>query len=902
MSASPAAVYSRFLWAASLVTIAGGAASLGWTDWDVDPFGRSVTWLGAALFAALVVSASWKWPYRVAAAGAAAATRRQIASGGAGAGGTEAAKAGAKKRGTIVTRFLAWYVEPFFAWVAAYPFFPLPFLFFWFVSWLGLGEGLGFPDLVWSDSWWERYWVGTGVSLVFGTLLFVRYLLDHRPGRTPPALFGESPTLFFLVPRPLETDQTDEAVARRHVRRLGAFLLWSWLISLAVFYLPKFASDKFGSFSGCGAMAAGLAAGVGGFVLLVVVYESTVKTWWQSRNLFKSLPGFNAPAPYGIPADERDLHGIASAVAAIPTGFLVLVLIENQFFGAVWSPVWLLCLYVGAFTTVYGFVAYHFGGLQYVLFAIAFAIIFVGNKSFPNKMTFPGLEDYAPREKWVDPNATLPPDPADAGAVTAYTASQAAYDRLKLLKTADVLTTFESEYRGKRPGPTKPKLVIVATSGGGIQAAVWTAVVLEGLERELSPAKTNGTDFRDHIRLMTGASGGMQGAALYAAAFHPRRGPAEPKLSDQLARDSLWRAVNTMLLNDLPALVSPRRLASDRGRALEEAWDLNTRPWRDRDGALMPEPPDWSDRVLTPGDRERWFRATEASPFARSFESLKADEAACRRPSLIFAPMLVEDCRRVVISNLEMAWFTTADGANLNKPVPGVPPDRIAVPALEFWRLFPGAYPEFRIGTAARMSATFPFVGPAVSLPMNPPRRVVDAGYFDNFGINAAALWLYRHKRAIEKHTSGVVIVEIRAYPRREEKLRVRGAAAGDGGGPISWGLSELSTPAEALGNLYAPSAYFRNDQLLDVLDKEFNPAPPGGKPVPRHEKFFTCVAFECNQPAALSWTLPARGKDSIRRQFYSDYDVTNPDPKVLAPAIGDEVENLRTWFGGGGK
>jgi len=45
------------------------------------------------------------------------------------------------------------------------------------------------------------------------------------------------------------------------------------------------------------------------------------------------------------------------------------------------------------------------------------------------------------------------------------------------------------------------------------------------------------------------------------------------------------------------------------------------------------------------------------------------------------------------------------------------------------------------------MNASFPLVSPGVSLPTTPPRRVVDAGYYDNHGVNLAAMWLYRTKR-----------------------------------------------------------------------------------------------------------------------------------------------------------
>src|SRR5262245_12166435 len=58
-----------------------------------------------------------------------------------------------------------------------------------------------------------------------------------------------------------------------------------------------------------------------------------------------------------------------------------------------------------------------------------------------------------------------------------------------------------------------PKLVIVATSGGAYRATFWTAIVLDKLT---SDPRLPG--FERSIRLMTGDSGGMVGAAYFAVA------------------------------------------------------------------------------------------------------------------------------------------------------------------------------------------------------------------------------------------------------------------------------------------------------------------------------------------------------------------------------------------------
>src|SRR5262249_20189877 len=126
---------------------------------------------------------------------------------------------------------------------------------------------------------------------------------------------------------------------------------------------------------------------------------------------------------------------------------------------------------------------------------------------------------------------------------------------------------------------SRPRLVLVAASGGGIRAAVWTAIVLEGLEREIPAGPDKQAGLRDHIRLITGASGGMVGTGLYVAKFGngplpqtydpvTRLGP----LSSILAQDSLSRTVDTMLLEDFPHLWWPGPVGWDRGREIERVW------------------------------------------------------------------------------------------------------------------------------------------------------------------------------------------------------------------------------------------------------------------------------------------------------------------------------------------
>lgn len=115
-------------------------------------------------------------------------------------------------------------------------------------------------------------------------------------------------------------------------------------------------------------------------------------------------------------------------------------------------------------------------------------------------------------------------------------------------------------------------------------------------------------------------------------------------------------------------------------------------------------------------------------------QSLRASEEKGEVPSIILSPMIVEDGRRLLISNLDLWKITSAAGGEVTGDDPGSKSHLYSLSALEFFRLFPFAT-EFHLATGVRMSASFPYVSPAVNLPTDPPRRVVDAGYYDNYGI-----------------------------------------------------------------------------------------------------------------------------------------------------------------------
>jgi hypothetical protein len=740
-------------------------------------------------------------------------------------------------------------IEAGLGWLFAYPLIPLQILLFWLIAWGRLGAGLGVDDLFWSESIREQFFNGATCGLLFGELFLVRYLLDPERARFR----------FRLTLLP---------VADPAVHRLGQYLVLLWLPALAV--LGGFKLFSPGVWGGSVRVQVwplylGLATSVG--------LVSGVVGWASRTRLLARLGGA------GHPAGDGSLHGVATLTAGLYVTGLGVIYIRH-FLGAELSPVVVACVLLGVANALYGFVAFRLPGFQYVLLILLIGLgllvhLPAVNPGSAYSLTLPGLEAYY--------DTPLPLHEGPKGASDerpdhyfSHLRDQAqGGGKPDLIPSEEPLRRMHARWADRHKDGTKPRLVIVCTSGGGIRAAVWTAVVLEGLEREQPAA------FRDHIRLFTGASGGMVGAGLYVADFEgPPAGqrPVDPDtglggVSGLLARESLRRTAQTMLLNDLPMAFWPGRAGWDRGRELERVW---------------------AGRTVGPDGR---------SPFQKSFLELADLERDGRRPSLVYSPMLVEDSRRLLISNLDLMDLTWTSGHSpgltsfrQKYQIPAGPDEPLlALSAVELFRLFPDARAGFQVGTAARVNASFPFVSPAVSLPTSPPRRVVDAGYYDNFGVDVAAMWLYRHEAAVREYTSGVLVVEIRAFRNDHARWHFQDTEAEkltQKRGAVEAAVEGLSAPAEAILTARGRAAYYRNDELLDILNRLFNRQTPG---------FFASAAFECEVEAALNWTLPREEAKLIGRSFYRNPEAGDGE-REMRPWIKTRVEALRAWFGTGGR
>ncbi len=291
--------------------------------------------------------------------------------------------------------------------------------------------------------------------------------------------------------------------------------------------------------------------------------------------------------------------------------------------------------------------------------------------------------------------------------------------------------------------------IIVAPAGGGSQAAAWTTKVISELAAQIpnSPGQKDG--FADNLALISGVSGGSVGALYVGAALSgkldedlskqprdafeydaacdrttPRRPHTPLVLASLLARQSSIDDVAWALVNpDVWHVLQPffRDQIMDRGWALERSIEERTHL---QETYLS----DWAVRAT---DKEHPF------------------------PAFIFNATSAESGWPVALSTTD---FPTS--RNLRARIRKV--QNIA-------KLFDGNV-KLRVSTAARLSATFPYVSPAARPEHwgKEPHHLVDGGIYDNFGLRAAMDWL-DDALVGAKREQAVALVEIRPSPGRTE-------------------------------------------------------------------------------------------------------------------------------------
>jgi hypothetical protein len=283
--------------------------------------------------------------------------------------------------------------------------------------------------------------------------------------------------------------------------------------------------------------------------------------------------------------------------------------------------------------------------------------------------------------------------------------------------------------------PSDPLIIITAT-GGGIHAAAWTTEILGRIEQSFatdpslrSPvSNAKPYNFHDHVLLASGVSGGSVGLMSYLLEYtapHPfdPQHPPSDRMTNAASCSSIEDVAWGLEYYDFVRLLTnfwwspPGTVHPDRNWALTKAFSRNlNNPLCRTSGSDLPG--------LQPLTLDG-----ESFTLGKGVELLDGRQL----PAFTLNTTAVETGGRFLLSNYQVPKNFTPDSDLLpsesflhayGEPCEGSPHQGYS-------------YADLPIATAARLSATFPYVSSASRVPRKYAPHAyhfVDGGYYDNDG------------------------------------------------------------------------------------------------------------------------------------------------------------------------
>lgn len=361
----------------------------------------------------------------------------------------------------------------------------------------------------------------------------------------------------------------------------------------------------------------------------------------------------------------------------------------------------------------------------------------------------------------------------------------------------------------------KPKFIMINCSGGGSRSAMWVVKALQHAD-----SITGGKLFNQTF-LITGASGGMVGAGYFRELYLlSKQGKInnlyDPVYTQKIGKDVLNSICLTVATNDLVLRLqnyeyNGMKYTKDRGYTFERTLNKNTL------GVLRKNLIDYA-----------------------------VPEQKAQIPMLILSPTIITDGRRLLISPQPVSYLTSRSVTRRIE-------NEFLTEAIEFRRLFKNqGADQLSFTSALRMSATFPYISPIVSLPSSPRMDVMDAGIRDNHGIVTSLQFLYTFREWIAENTSGVVIIQVRD---RDKGFDVEENA-------LNSIVETFSSPIGSFYNNLFHMQDFNNDQLVRYCNSWY-----GGK--------VDIVNLELHNITtdriSLSWRLTTKEKKKVINSINSE-------------------------------
>jgi len=371
----------------------------------------------------------------------------------------------------------------------------------------------------------------------------------------------------------------------------------------------------------------------------------------------------------------------------------------------------------------------------------------------------------------------------------------------------------------------EPVVVIICAAGGGIQAAAWTATVLTGLN-------DNVDHFGESIHLISSTSGGSVGSMFFLDSFG-KNGRPIPNTDERLPRAESGTMLKTSAIQkmidaldaspkeDFNAVVTAAHESSleEIGWALvyhdtfrwgfpilrfgnrfkDRAWALE-RVWEEKRAPILQtakRTPDKDQKLVASvsGNISEWmYQARRGVLPGVVFNSTVTDDGSLLAITTLDFPQInVDD------ANPPKYTFEFPESESKEKLPLGVQTSRFHDRTFHkvYGKNFGGGQKysgkqiesvDLEKVTAARLSATFPYITPIARarytedrLTVPPSWHLADGGLYDNLGVMAAVEWLRvalngesLHRKDDSEETkrpvAKILVVQIVSFPPGDEE------------------------------------------------------------------------------------------------------------------------------------
>jgi hypothetical protein len=461
-------------------------------------------------------------------------------------------------------------------------------------------------------------------------------------------------------------------------------------------------------------------------------------------------------------------------------------------------------------------------------------------------------------------------------------------------QTAIGMRLCPEEFKQSQSCKKPQSLVLVAASGGGIQASGWMTQVLAGLQND----EDLGHDFIKSIGLISSASGGSVGSMFYLNQFN-ESGVLSQKALDidkktelttvvkeatedwlnavgwGLAYPDLFRFVGLPILigTDLGGDHKPH-LYNDRGYALEQTWQDTLFDSKSTNNLKKARTNDDQEKILTLNDR-------------------RTDILAGKIPIFVYNTTLVENGRRFFVSPMKFVRETMTEYLSKSSKE-----NHNLTKAFDFKTLYNNCGEngnqacDITVTTAARLSASFPYVTPMArndrenfikdknNTNILQNYHIADGGYFDNSGALTAMEWLndflkYNNDPKNKDHSINVkkvILLQVNAFPEEVLKTNQEGIKGFE---VVTYG------PLKTLTDIRDSTQLERNEKIADLLEERWQEK---GIEITNFTITFPKIDLkgkDYNPP--LSWRLTQTQKQNLSEAWQTDSVIRDTVKKMKA-------------------